>query len=110
MTEYQYGRELRIISFEDKDGSYAKLLIKLRHEGLTRAEFYRTVTRGFIQDDELLDEFILEYKKKKDTFRKARQKILNNERKEAGELVSQFRLDPDEIQDIFDILEEEMGL
>lgn len=108
--EYQYGKEKRLISFEDKDGTVARLIIKLRHEGLTRAEFYRAITLGFVEDNELLDEFVINYKKKKDFFRKGRQKILKKEKDRTKETVKKFGLDPDEIEDMFDIIEGELGL
>jgi len=108
--EYQYGKERRIISFEDKDGNLARLIVKLRHEGLSRAEFYRAITLGFIEDNPLLDDFILSYKEKKDYFRKNRQKILAKERVQTQETVERFGLDPNEIEDMFDLIEEELDL
>lgn len=107
---YEYGKERRIISFEDKDGNLARLIIKLRHESLSRAEFYRAITLGWIEDNELLDEFVLQYKKKKADFRKSRQKILKKERDKTRETNLKFGLDPDEIEDMFDIIEEEMDI
>jgi len=108
--EYEYGKSKRLISFEDKDGTYARLIVKLRHEGISRAEFYRAITLAFIEDNEHLDEFILNYKKKKESFRKNRQKILNKERDRTRDTNSLFGLDPNEIEDIFDIIEEELDL
>lgn len=107
---YQYGKERRIISFEDKDGTLARLIIKLRHEGLSRAEFYRALTLGWIEDNPLLDDFIRSYKEQKETFRKSRQKTLDKERERTKETNLKFGLDPDEIEDMFDIIEEEMDL
>lgn len=107
---YNYGKERRIISFEDKDGNLARLIIKLRHEGLSRAEFYRAITLGWIEDNPLLDEFIQDYKRQKEDFRQNRQKILNEEREKAKEASLRFGLDPDEIEDMFDIIEEEMNI
>ncbi|HUW47258.1 MAG TPA: hypothetical protein VMW36_00755 [Patescibacteria group bacterium] len=105
-----YGKERRVISFEDKDGNLARLIVKLRHESLSRAEFYRAITLGFIEDNPLLDDFILGYKKQKEFFRKSRQKILNDERALSSESTKRFGLDPDEIEDLFDLFDEEQGL
>lgn len=113
MTEekkHEYGKERRLISWEDRDGNLARLIIKLRHESLSRAEFYRAITLGFIEDNAFLDNFILDYKKKKEFFRKGRQKILNKEREMSSETTKRFGLDPDEIEDLFDLFEEEQGL
>lgn len=107
---YQYGKERRIISFEDKDGTYARLIVKLRHEGLTKAEFYRALTLAWIEDNPLLDEFILGYKKQKEYFRKNKQKILSKEREKTEEIKKRFGLNPEEIEDMFDIIEEELDL
>lgn len=108
--EYNYGKEKRMVSFEDKDGNFARLIIKLRHEGLTRSEFYRAITLAFIEDNHLIDEFVLNYKKKKDYFRKNRQSILTQERSRTKETIERFGLDPNEIEDMFDIIEEELDL
>jgi len=108
--DHIYGKEKRMISFEDKDGNLARLIVKLRHESLSRAEFYRAITLGFIEDNPLLDDFVLAYKKKKEYFRKNRQKILNKERKDSDETLERFGLNPNEVEDIFDIIEEELKL
>ena len=108
--DHKYGKEKRMISFEDKDGNLARLIVKLRHESLTRAEFYRAITLGFIEDNPLLDDFVLAYKKKKEYFRKNRQKILAKERSEASEVMERFGLDPNEVEDMFDIIDEELKL
>lgn len=110
MTEYEYGKERKYIYFEDKDGNLVQMLIKLRHEGLSRAEFFRAVMQAFIEDDPHIDSFILQYKKKKKYFRKNRQKILDKERSKTQEVVEHFGLDSSEIDNLFDIMEEEMGL
>lgn len=99
-----------IIGFEDEDTTYAKLLIKLKHEGITKRQFFRGVVASFLEDDPSFVEYIIEFKKRKSLYVKSRQKVLSRERAESASMEKKFRLSEEDVEDIFDMLEEEMGL
>jgi len=99
-----------IIGFEDEDTTYAKLLIKLKHEGITKRQFFRGVVASFLEDDPSFIEYIIEFKKRKNLYVKSKQKILDKERKMSHNVGKKFRLSNDEIEDMFDMFEEEMDL
>ena len=40
-----------LVGFEEADSTYAKLLIKLKHEGVTKREFFRGVVGAFLEDN-----------------------------------------------------------
>lgn len=107
---YKYGDSKRIICFEDKDDTYARMVIKLRHENLSKAELLRAFALAFIEDNPLIDEFVVEYKKQKEFFNKKRQNILDKEKREGKDIMKKFGFDPDEIEDLFDLIEEESDL
>jgi len=99
-----------IIGFEDADTTYAKLLIKLKHEGITKRQFFRGVVASFLEDDPSFIEYIIDFKKRKNLYVKNKQKTLDKERKVSHNIEKKFRLSEDEIEDMFDMLEEEMDL
>lgn len=99
-----------IIGFEDEDSTYAKLMIKLKHEGVTKRQFFRGVVSSFLEDDPAFISYFIELKKKKNLFTKSKQKLLDKERQMSDNTKKQFRLSDDEIEDLFDMLEEEMDL
>lgn len=99
-----------IIGFEDSDTTYAKLLIKLKHEGITKRQFFRGVVASFLEDDPSFVDYIVNFKKKKHLYTKSAQKILDDERSTSASIDSQFGLSSDEIEDIFDLFDEEMGI
>lgn len=99
-----------IIGFEDTDTTYAKLLIKLKHEGITKREFFRGVVSSFLEEEPSFMQYILDFKKKKHLYVQGKQKILDKEREVCDITNKQFGLSDDEIEDLFDMFEEEMGV
>jgi len=99
-----------IIGFEDTDSTYAKLLIKLKHEGITKRAFFRGVVASFLEEDPSFMEYILVFKKRKNLYTKSRQKILDKERKVGYDIEEQSGLSREEISDLFDIFDEELGV
>ncbi|MAF79828.1 hypothetical protein CL629_01985 [bacterium] len=99
-----------IIGFEDTDATYAKLLIRLKHEGITKREFFRGAVDAFLREDPKFMQYILEFKKKKNLYTQSKQKILDKERKISYNIGNQMNLSGDEIEDLFDMFDEEMGV
>jgi translation elongation factor P/translation initiation factor 5A len=102
-----YGREGKKIVFYDTDKRHVELKIRLKHDRLTQAEFFRTLITGYLDKDEnvllFLDKYILENGK-------LRKKNLFTNRaliKDGKDVEKAFALGEDEIENIFDLLEEE---
>lgn len=107
MAEPKYGREGKKIVFYDTDKRHAELKIRLKYDQLTQAEFFRTLIGGYLAKDKDILSFLHKYmeesgKQSKSNLVKNRQLIA------AGrDIESKFALNEDEIENIFDILEEE---
>tara|TARA_R110000824_G_scaffold58132_4_gene157478 strand:+ start:3644 stop:3946 length:303 start_codon:yes stop_codon:yes gene_type:complete len=99
-----------IIGFEDKDSTYAKLLIKLKHEGITKREFFRGVVSSFLEEDPTFIQYILQFKKRKNLYTQTKQKILDKERKIGYDVHRQMGLSDDEIDELFDMFDKELGV
>ena len=50
------------IVFDDTDIRHAKLKIRLQHDGLSQAEFFRAFVTGYIEKDRDIIKFINQYK------------------------------------------------
>lgn len=98
-------RKGRRINLVIPDQTYMELLIKIRHENLNWKKFFTYLIDGFIQDDPNIMEFIDNQMAEQRS--KRRTKILQKERMKTEETISVFGLDEQDIDDIYDMLEEE---
>ena len=103
------GKEV-IVGFEESDSTYAKLLIKLKHEGITKREFFRGAIGAFLEDNPSFMAYLLDFKKRKNLYTKTKQKILDKERKLSYNTEKQMGLSKDEVNDLFDMFDEELGV
>ena len=103
------GKEV-IVGFEESDSTYAKLLIKLKHEGITKREFFRGVVGSFLEDNPSFMSYLLDFKKRKNLYTKTKQKILDKERKLSYNTEKQMGLSKDEVNELFDMFDEELGI
>jgi len=103
------GEEV-IVGFEESDSTYAKLLIKLKHEGVTKREFFRGVVGAFLEDNPSFMAYLLDFKKRKNLYTKTKQKILDKERKVSYNTEKQMGLSKDEVNELFDMFDEELGV
>jgi hypothetical protein len=95
----------RSLTFTLPERMYMDLLIKIRHENLGWKRFFSFIIQGFIDDDPRITEYLDERMKK--IRAKYRTKALQKERIATAETKKKFNLDEDEIENIYDILEEE---
>tara|TARA_R100001440_G_scaffold16054_1_gene27237 strand:- start:189 stop:527 length:339 start_codon:yes stop_codon:yes gene_type:complete len=102
-----YGREGKKIVFYDTDKRHVELKIRLKHDRLTQAEFFRTLITGYLDKDEnvllFLDKYILENGKQRKKSLVTNRELI----KDGKDIEKVFALGEDEIENIFDLLEEE---
>lgn len=96
---------VRSIHLSIPDRTYMELLIKIRHENLSWKKFFGMLINGFIEDDPGIMEYI-DHQMANERAKK-RTKILQKERKKTQETIQVFGLDEEEIDDIYNLLEEE---
>jgi hypothetical protein len=97
------------VCFETIDGEYARLMIKLRHEELTKKEFFIAIINGFLEDEPNLKEFLKAYRKSKG-YAQWKEEVLDKEIEDGKIEMRKFGLDKDEIDDIYDLFDDEAGL
>jgi len=105
MNEPPYGKKRKKIVFYDTDKRYADLKVRLAHDKLSQAQFFRGIVTGYIEQNESVLDFIDKLKQRTQT-----KKSIKENRKlitKGKELVSDLSLDEDEKNSIFDLIENE---
>ena len=101
--DISYGTPNKRIVFTDTEHRHAKLIIRLRHDGLRQSEFFRNIITGYIDGNEHIQEFV-------DSFKPQSIKRKSKSRKDIAsgtKLASRLALDEDQIENIFDLIAEE---
>ena len=93
------------IVFDDSDTRHAKLKIRLQHDGLSQAEFFRAFVTGYIEKDRLLIDFIKKYKEDNKSQSKKTIKMIDSDLKKGDSLLNQYGIGDGELEDIFDLIE-----
>jgi len=99
----EYGRLTKRIVFTENDHRHAQLIIKLKHDGMGQSEFFRSLITAYLAGDERIQSYVDEVsqlsKKKKNHSAKLK--------KEGTQKLSDFGFTDGEIDNIFDLIEEE---
>jgi predicted DNA-binding protein len=91
----------------DTDKRNADLMIRLKHDGLTKTKFFRELLTGYLEKDHAIVDFIERLKGDKDIQSKKQSKIVKDLDEKGKENRKKFGLKDEEIENIFDLLEKE---
>ena len=92
---------------DSQDSVYVRLIMKLEYEKLTKTEFFRAIVHGFIDDDKDITSFVERYKERKEIDSKRSRRMIRKEREKADAIDKKFALSPEDIENIFDLIESE---
>ena len=106
----KYGEDYKKIMFYDSDKRHADLKIRLQYDGLKQNEFFRAVVTAYLEKEEDFMKFIDKYREENETMDKTKLRKQNKTKKQEKELKTKFSLNDNEIESIFDILEEHSDL
>ncbi len=101
--EVEYGLMEKRVVFTANDHKHAKFFLKLKNDGFTQSAFFRQVIDAYIYENESFLKFVDEIKPQS-KLRKAKTKKL---REKGKQNLVDLALDDGEIENIFDILEQE---
>ena len=101
-----YGNIIKKICFESTDKLHANLKICLHHDDIKIREFFNEMVKGYVEKNENIMAFIEEIKEKKAISKNRRAKTKRARLKEKN-VIKQFGLDENDIENIFDIIEKE---
>lgn len=102
-----YGKRDKRISFMDTDKRAADLMIRLKHDGLTKTKFFREILTGYLDRDHAIVEFIERLKGSSNLQSKNKSNVVKNMEEEGKKNKIKFGLGEQEIENIFDLLEKE---
>ena len=104
---YKFRKAEKQVCFEDFDKNHADLKIRLHYDGLRQNEFFRLMMRKYINKDENMMKIIDEYKEHKGAQSKLDRKKSKQLIQKGREMQGQLALNPNEVENIFDLLEKE---
>jgi len=104
---HKFRKAEKQVCFEDFDKKHADLKIRLHYDGMRQNEFFRLMMRKYINKDENMMKIIDGYKEQKGNQSKVNRKKSKQLIEKARELEKQFSLNPNELENIFDLIEEE---
>jgi len=105
--EIDYGNLNKVVQFKETDKRHADLRIRLHYDGFYQGEFFRDIITGYLSGDENLIAYVEKVKEEKKKYNKGKLKKGKSLRKKGKEVEKQFALKDDEIESIFDIIEQE---
>ena len=106
--KYKYGKEGKTIAFVDDDKRHADLRIRLRHDGLTQAQFFQNIITGYLNNDERIIEYITEIKF--ELAKQGKKKIVKTKNfiRQGEEIMKSFSFSSEEKEELFDMIAEEI--
>jgi len=99
--------EAKTITIDSLETLDTNLRIKLKFDDITKFWFFNEYIKGYLLDDPLLQPFIEKIKESSIMARKHKLKKNRQLLEKEKEIKNKFGLDPDEIEDIFDLIEGE---
>jgi len=102
----QESKKKKIV-FDDTDIRHAQLKVRLQHDGLSQAEFFRCMITGYINKDETLLQYVQDYKASKNIQSKKKRKKSQKDIQIGDDLMAKFGFKDDELENIFDLIAEE---
>ena len=99
--------EAKTITIDSLETLDTNLRIKLKFDDITKFWFFNEYIKGYLLDDPLLQPFIEKIKESSMMARKHKLKKNRQLLEKEKEVINKFGLDPNEIEDIFDLIESE---
>ena len=95
------------IVFYDSDKNQADLKIRLKYDGFKQSEFFRAIVEGYLQKDENILNYIYKYKEQNQIQGQLKRQKSRSLIAKGKEVERQFGLSNQDIENIFDIIEDE---
>ena len=102
-----YGNFQKVVQFHDSDKRYADLRIRLHYDEIRQGEFFRGLVMGYLERDEDLMKFLNKLKDKIERQSDKKRRKIKRSDKKRKETVDKFGLNEEELESIFDMIEEE---
>mgnify|MGYP003628000715 FL=1 len=101
--EIEYGKLTKRIVFTENDHRHAQLILKLKHDGMKQSQFFRSLVTAYIAGDQRIQSYIDEVS----SLSKERKTKSKKLRTSGRQNIDDFGFTDGEIENIFDLIEEE---
>jgi hypothetical protein len=101
------GAKTKKVIFTIPENDKAKFKVQLQYDSLTQAQFLRGMIAGYINRDEDFMSFVSKLKGESKSQNKQQLKRVHKNLEERKATKNSFALDDDEVENIFDMLEQE---
>jgi len=105
MNYYRYGQEEKKITFADTDKRHAELRIKLRRDGLSQVDFFKSMVSGYIDNDPNILMYITKIKQEKSKIGKRKIIKQNEDIKQGNQTLQDLGITSQDIDFVFDLIE-----
>jgi hypothetical protein len=86
---------------------HAELKVRLHYDDLTQTAFFRAITEAYVNQNELIVEFIENHKQEHSLQSEHKKKKIAKAINERSEVTKKFALGASEIENIYDLVEKE---
>ena len=101
----EYGKNEKRISFMDNDKRNAEMIVRLKHDGLTKTKFFRAILTGYLERNPEIVAFVERLKEDTQSQSKNKSKKVKQLEKDGKNTKTKFGLNEGDIENIFDMLE-----
>jgi len=105
MSYYRYGKEEKKITFADTDKRHAELRLKLRRDGISQVDFFKSMVTGYIDNDPNILMYITKVKQEKQKVGKKKIARQNEDIKQGNQTLQDFGITERDIDFVFDLIE-----
>lgn len=96
----------RVYVYMDEQ-QHVKLKVRLNYLGISMSEFVRACGEGLLNQHPIMEQYMDHYRETSEKFSKKASKKAKKDREESDKLMEDLGLDFDDIESIFDIIEED---
>ena len=105
MSYYRYGKEEKKITFADTDQRHAELRLKLRRDGISQVDFFKSMVTGYIDNDPNILMYITKIKQEKQKVGKKKIARQTEDIKQGSQTLQDFGITERDIDFVFDLIE-----
>ena len=105
MSFYRYGKEEKKITFADTDKRHAELRLKLRRDGISQVDFFKSMVTGYISNDPNILMYITKVKQEKSKIGKKKIDRQNLDIEQGNQTLRDLGITSQDIDFVFDLIE-----
>ena len=105
MAFYRYGKDEKKITFADTDKRHAELRLKLRRDGISQVDFFKSIVTGYINNDPNILMYITKIKQEKSKIGKKKIDRQNLDIEQGNQTLRDLGITSQDIDFVFDLIE-----